>query len=67
MIRAISAAEAAELLRDAGMHISPEVIRQGIKTGVFPFGDYVDFGEERKAWCYIYTCKLEEWINEHQE
>lgn len=63
MINALTAAEATERLRAAGLRISPETLRSGIQQGVFPFGDCVADGSKVK-WCYIYSNLMEEWIAE---
>ena len=39
MIEALTAAEATEVLRNAGLRITPETIRDGIQKKVFPFGN----------------------------
>lgn len=66
MIEALTAAEATERLRAAGLRMSPETLRDGIQQGVFPFGDCVTNGDKPK-WCYIYANKLEEWIKDKQK
>ena len=54
--------EAVSLLRSAGMRISRQTLRDGIRQGVFPFGDCVRTG--RSQVFYIYRSKLCAWINE---
>lgn len=66
MIEVLTAAEATEWLRDEGLRISPDTIRDGIQQGVFPFGDCVMSGDKPR-WCYIYVNKLEEWIQDKQK
>lgn len=61
MIEALTAAEATERLRAEGLRISPDTIRDGIRQGVFPFGDCV-MDDGKIKWCYIYRPKLEAWI-----
>ena len=65
MIEALTAQEATERLRAAGLRISAETVRDGIQQGVFPFGDCVMSGDKLK-WCYIYANKLEAWIKERE-
>ena len=65
MIEALTAAEATERLRAAGLRISPETLRSGILQGVFPFGSCVTDGEKIK-WCYIYEKQLDAWIHAHE-
>lgn len=65
MIDALTAQEATERLRAAGLRISPDTVRSGIQQGVFPFGDCV-MGEGKPKWCYIYKNKLDKWIRERE-
>ena len=65
MIEALTAAEATERLRAAGLRISPETLRNGILQGVFPFGDCVTDSGKVKL-CYIYTNLMENWIKERE-
>lgn len=66
MIKVLTAQEAAERLRAAGLRISPETVREGIQQGTFPFGDCV-MGDGRPKWCYVYENKLERWIQDKEE
>lgn len=66
MIEALTAAEATECLRAAGLRISPETLRDGILQGVFPFGSCITNGDKIK-WCYIYGTQLETWIKEREK
>lgn len=45
IIETMSVREAAEKLRAAGMKISAETIRLGLKDRRFPFGDYIPNGK----------------------
>lgn len=63
MIQTYSAAEAAEILRAAGMHISAETVRLGLEQGVFPFG-LVVHSSEGKPRCYVFAGKLHSWMQE---
>ena len=65
MIKTLTAAEATERLRAAGLRISPETLRAGIQQGVFPFGNCVTGGDKIK-WCYIYAKQMEDWIRERE-
>ncbi len=65
MIEALTAAEATEILRNAGLRITPETIRDGIQKKVFPFGDCILAEDGKKVkWCYIYKALLDRWIAE---
>mgnify|MGYP001859996164 CR=1 FL=1 len=66
MIEALTAQEATERLRAAGLRISPETLRDGILQGVFPFGNCVTNGDKVK-WCYIYSNLMEAWIKEREK
>lgn len=65
MIETLNAVEATEILRNVGLRISPETVRDGIQQGVFPFGDCVMSGGKVK-WCYIYRNQLDRWIAEKE-
>lgn len=49
MIETLNAVEATEILRNVGLRISPETVRDGIQQGVFPFGDCVMSGGKVKV------------------
>ena len=66
MIETLNAVEATEILRNVGLRISPETVRDGIQQGVFPFGDCVMSGGIVE-WCYIYRNQLDRWIAEKEE
>lgn len=66
MIEVLTAAEATERLRAAGLRISPETLRAGIQQGVFPFGDCVMEGGKVK-WCCAYSNLMESWIKEREK
>lgn len=61
-LKIITAAEATERLRSMGMRISPEILRDGIEQGVFPFGSVVRSKNDNPR-CYVYERKLTEWAN----
>ncbi|MFR4993977.1 MAG: hypothetical protein ACLTCV_04800 [Oscillospiraceae bacterium] len=58
----LTAAEAVERLRAAGMKISSDTLREGLLQRVFPFGSAVRMKE---TICWIYPRDLEDWIEEH--
>lgn len=58
----ISAQEAVDRLRAAGMKISPDTLREGLLQRVFPFGSAVRMKE---TICWIYPRDLEDWIEDH--
>ena len=66
MIEALTAVEATERLRAAGLRISAETLRSGIQQGVFNFGDCVTDNGKVK-WCYIYSNLMEDWIREREK
>lgn len=59
----MNAAEAASLLRQMGMKISPEMLRAGIEQGCFPFGDVIRSKQDSPR-CYVYRRLLDEWAAE---
>lgn len=62
MIETLTAAEATERLRAAGLRMTRDTLMNGIRQGVFPFGDLIERGGDAAPWCYVYAIKLEEWI-----
>lgn len=64
MIETMTPQEAAVELRARGMRTSPEIIRAGIKQGVFPFGDCIT--TEEGARYYIYREFFERWMDERE-
>lgn len=58
----ITPQEAVEILRDCGMKIGPEALREGLLQGAFPFGTAIRLQTVR---CWVYPKKLEEWISEY--
>lgn len=59
----ISAQEAVERLRAAGMKISAPTLREALLRGVFPFGTAVMVNKELVCW--VFPRKLEAWIKEN--
>ena len=64
-IATITAVEASERLRAAGMRITQETLRAGILSGVFPFG--IAIKTEKSMVCWVFTHKLDAWIKEYLE
>lgn len=58
----MTAGEAVERLREAGMHISRETLREGLAQRVFSFGDCIL--TDKGTVCHIYRPLLEKWISE---
>lgn len=54
--------QAATKLRDAGIKISAETIRDGIDQGVLPFGFVINQGKRN---VFISAKKLSEWMSEY--
>ena len=54
--------DAAQYLRDRGLSISPDTLRQGIKQGVYPFGIVIEM--ERSPVFQIVKKQLDAWIAE---
>lgn len=59
----LTAAEAVERLRAAGMKINPATLRAALLAGAFPFGTAVVANKE--VVCWVFPRKLEEWIKEN--
>lgn len=58
----INASEAAQILRDAGLSISPERVRFGIQQKEFPWGNCILDENGEKPRCYVYVKPLTEWM-----
>lgn len=59
----LTAAEAAERLRAAGMKIGAPTLREALLAGAFPFGTAVKATGEMVCW--VYPRKLEAWIKKN--
>ena len=59
----LTAAEAVERLRAAGMKINPTTLRAALLAGAFPFGTAVVANKE--VVCWVFPRKLEAWIKEN--
>lgn len=55
--------EATEQLRALGIRISPQIIRDGLQQGAFPFGDCIQSRKGNNVY-HIYRRKFEEWVAE---
>lgn len=60
-IKTLNAEETALRLRELGMKASPAKIRNGIRDGAYPFGDYIMVDKQPSV--TIYAALLEEWIS----
>jgi len=60
----ITTEEATERMRAAGMKISPTVVRNGIKQGVFPLGDAIESETPGTFRFFVYPKLLTEWLEE---
>lgn len=61
-IATLTPQDAAQYLRDRGLSISPDTLRQGIKQGVYPFGIVIEM--ERSPVFQIFKKQLDAWIAE---
>ena len=61
-IATLTVQDAAQYLRDRGLSISPDTLRQGIKQGVYPFGIVIEM--ERSPVFKIFKKQLDAWIAE---
>lgn len=61
-LKVITAQEAAEILRQCGMRISPTLVRDGLRQGLFPFGTLIQSGKSIR--CFVYERQLNAWIRE---
>ena len=62
-IEMMTVEQSVERLRGLGVRISPDLLRDGIEQGVFPFGSYIksrNGGNEYK----IYRRLFDEWVAE---
>lgn len=59
----ISAQEAVERLRAAGMKIGAPTLREALLCGAFPFGVAVVVNKE--VVCWVFPRKLDAWIKEN--
>lgn len=66
MIKTVTPARAAEILREHGMRTSAETLRYGLSQGRFPFGEAIVNPTGDNTY-YIYERLLMEWIQEREE
>lgn len=62
VIETMTPEQTAQRLRELGMKVSPDKIRNGLKQGVYPFGDFVDMGKSPAF--TIYTKLFNSWVAE---
>lgn len=65
MIKTVTPARAAEILREHGMRTKAKTIRCGIEQGKFPFGEVI-IRENGGKRCYIYKKLLDDWIKQRE-
>lgn len=65
MIETLTVAEATEWMRAEGIKISPELLRDGIEQGAYPFGTYIKSRHGGKVY-QIYKKQFDEWIDERR-
>ena len=62
-IQTLTTNEATQILRSLGMKISPENLRLGIQQGVYPFGIYIETGNNHPVY-QIFKKLFDAWIEE---
>lgn len=65
MIKTVTPARAAEILREHGMRTSAETLRYGLSQGRFPFGEAIVNPTGDNTY-YIYERLLMEWIGQRE-
>lgn len=66
MITQLDAAAAVELMRERGMRINPETLRDGLMDRRFPFGDCFKTSNGHVR-CIIYKSLLLRWLDERED
>lgn len=61
-IATLTVQDAAQYLRDRGLSISPDTLRQGIRQGVYPFGLVIEL--DKSPVYQIFKKQLDTWIAE---
>ena len=61
MIGTMTAAQAAQVMREMGIRVSPQTIREGLEQGKYPFGECIEKKSGRNVY-HIYTRLFEEWL-----
>lgn len=64
-IKVLTVEETTEVLRMAGLRVSPDTVRRGIAQGVYPFGTCIE-GAKHPIF-HIYEDLLEEWMKKRGE
>lgn len=64
MIRTMTILEAVDALRERGIKTSQEKVRQGIRQGVYPWGDCVELKSPDYT---VYAKLLEEWLDRRDD
>lgn len=54
--------ETTQKLRELGLRITAETLRDGIAQGQFPFGSYIK--KEKSCVCYVWTRLFNAWVDE---
>lgn len=66
MIKTVTPARAAEILREHGMRTSAETLKYGLAQNKFPFGEAVVSPQGTYTF-YIYERLFMQWIQEREE
>ena len=64
-VKVLTIEEATEILRAAGLSISPDTLRRGIKQGVYLFGTCIEGAKQRIF--HVYEKLMEEWMKKRGE
>lgn len=65
MIETLTVAEATEKMRTEGIKISPELLRDGIEQGAFPFGIHIKSRHGGNVY-QIYKIQFDAWLAERE-
>ena len=66
MITQLSAAEAVELMRERGLRINPETLREGMMDRRYPFGECFKTSNGSVR-CLVYKSLLLRWLDERED
>lgn len=66
MITQLDAAAAVELMRERGMRINPETLRDGLMDRRFPFGECFKTSNGHVR-CIVYKSLLLRWLDERED
>ena len=64
-VKVLTIEEATEILRAAGLSISPDTLRRGIKQGVYLFGTCIE-GAKQPIF-HVYEKLMDEWMKKRGE